>query len=204
MNIDRKGNVICDAHGRWLYLFGYINQETAEQFARFLHGAQARTSDWSRPVTILINSYGGDSVASLLIYSMLVDFLSPVITVSFGQACSGAFIVFESGKRRIMVPGAKLKFHRAAWRAVKGGTLNIEELDYMREKIKCINARLHCVVQKRSRQKAEMIKDFFLKEKVFEAKDAIKYNLADKIIPWKDIPELPTRVELSKLLGEKI
>lgn len=202
--IDKRGNVAYDPSGRWLYLGDNINGETAGQFAKFLTETQARALDWSRPVIILINSNGGDSMASLLIHSMLANFLSPVFTVAFKRACSGAFIVFEAGKHRVMMPKAKLKFHRATLRVVKSGTFVIEELDYARERIKRINACLHCVIQSRSHQEARTIKNFFLAGKTLEADEAKKYNLVDMVIPWKEITALPTRAELSKLLGIKI
>jgi len=200
MDINRKGNVIYDPCGRWLYLFDNINKETAKQFAKFLTETQISAHDWSRPVTILIDSCGGDGVASLLIYRMLTNFLSPITTIAVKKACSGAFTIFEAGKQRIMLPEAKLKFHWAAWYTSKDDYLNIEDLDYVRKKILCLNNCFYQIFSLRSRQKMANIKKFFREELIFAPNEAKKYNLADKIIPRKKIPELPTVAYLNRVL----
>ncbi len=79
--------------------------------------------DSTKPLTVYINSYGGEVGEGLAIYNQLKRF-EQCKTVVDGFAASIASVIFMAGKERIMSPSSLLFIHNAWTRAVG----NSEEL----------------------------------------------------------------------------
>lgn len=95
----------------------------------------------SGPVTIWINSPGGDCIAASQIYSMLMDYTDPVTVKIDGIAASAASVVAMAGTEVLMAPTALIMIHNPMTVAF-GDTAEmqkaIEMLDEVKESI--INA----------------------------------------------------------------
>lgn len=93
------------------------------------------------PVTIWINSPGGDCVAASQIYSMLMDYKDNITVKINGIAASAASVIAMAGTRVEMAPTALMMIHNPATTAF-GDHLDmkkaIEMLDEVKESI--INA----------------------------------------------------------------
>lgn len=79
--------------------------------------------DSSKPLTVYINSYGGEVAEGLAIYNQLKRF-GQCKTVVDGFAASIASVIFMAGRERIMSPSSLLFIHNA-WTMAVG---NSEEL----------------------------------------------------------------------------
>lgn len=93
------------------------------------------------PVTIWLNSPGGDCVAASQIYSMLMDYPHDVTVKIDGIAASAASVIAMAGTKVYMSPIALIMIHNPATTAFgdhKDMTKAIEMLDEVKESI--INA----------------------------------------------------------------
>ena len=68
----------------------------------------------SGPVTIWINSPGGDCIAASQIYSMLMDYKGEVTVKIDGVAASAASVIAMAGTKVLMAPTALLMVHNPA------------------------------------------------------------------------------------------
>lgn len=97
--------------GRTLYLEGVIAEtswfEDDVTPALFKKDLMAG----SGPVTIWVNSPGGDCVAASQIYSMLMDYPDDVIVKIDGIAASAASVVAMAGSRVMMAPTSLMMIH---------------------------------------------------------------------------------------------
>ena len=68
----------------------------------------------SGPVTIWINSPGGDCIAASQIYSMLMDYKDTVTVKIDGIAASAASVIAMAGTKVLMAPTAMMMIHNPA------------------------------------------------------------------------------------------
>ena len=68
----------------------------------------------SGPITIWINSPGGDCIAASQIYSMLMDYKSDVTVKIDGIAASAASVIAMAGTKVLMAPTALMMIHNPA------------------------------------------------------------------------------------------
>ncbi|MBP3805862.1 MAG: Clp protease ClpP [Oribacterium sp.] len=68
----------------------------------------------SGPVTIWINSPGGDCIAASQIYTMLMDYRGDVTVKIDGIAASAASVIAMSGTKVLMAPTAMMMIHNPA------------------------------------------------------------------------------------------
>ena len=95
----------------------------------------------SGPVTIWINSPGGDCIAASQIYSMLMDYKGEITVKIDGIAASAASVIAMAGTKVIMAPTALLMIHNPSTTAMgdhRDMQKAIELLDQVKESI--INA----------------------------------------------------------------
>ena len=97
--------------------------------------------DGSGPVTIWINSPGGDCIAASQIYTMLMDYKAPITVKIDGIAASAASVIAMAGTKVLMSPTALMMIHNpsmAAFGDHRDMAKAIELLDEVKESI--INA----------------------------------------------------------------
>ena len=130
-----------DTGQRELYLEGIIAQEswfgdevTPAAFKDDLTAGHG-------PITIHINSVGGDCVAASMIYTMLMDYPSDVTVQIDGLAASAASVIAMAGTRVLMSPTSLLMIHDP-WTSASGNANDMQKaialLDEVKESI--INA----------------------------------------------------------------
>lgn len=175
----KKGNVIFSVKDRWIKLFGPINQATVLWFAKFVHATNVANYG---PIRVFIDSPGGDTNATLVIHAMLWNSLAPVITVVDRKARSGAFIIFQAGRKRLMSRDSQLGFHWCEFDIKKRCTFDVNKLRAMVKNLSVTNECLYRIIEARTELPAETVRKFFAEGKILAAKEAKKYNLVDEII----------------------
>ena len=76
----------------------------------------------SGPVTIWLNSPGGDCIAASQIYTMLMDYKDDVTIKIDGIAASAASVIAMAGTRVLMAPTALIMIHNPMTMAYGNGT----------------------------------------------------------------------------------
>ena len=126
---------------RVLELYGTIAEES--WFDDDITPAQFREELFagSGPVTVWINSTGGDCIAASQIYTMLMDYKDDVTVKIDGIAASAASVIAMAGTEVLMAPTALMMIHNPATIAMgdhEDMQKAIEMLDEVKESI--INA----------------------------------------------------------------
>jgi ATP-dependent Clp protease protease subunit len=165
---------------RKLFLWGEITDETAKDVCERLLYLEAAAP--GKDITFYVNTPGGSITAGMAIYDTLKLISSPVTVVVTGIAASmGSVLLCAAAKgRRLVFPHARVLIHQPliAGRFIGPATdINIQakEMEKLRDELNQIMAAA-------SGQPIEKIardsdRDFYL-----NAKEAIEYGLADRIV----------------------
>ena len=135
----------------------------------------------SGPITIWLNSPGGDCIAASQIYSMLMDYAGEVTVKVDGIAASAASVIAMAGTKVLMAPTALMMIHNPmtlAWGDKSEMTKAIEMLDEVKESI--VNA--YEIKTGLSRAKISHLMDT---ETWMNANKAIELGFADDILTDK-------------------
>ena len=133
------------------------------------------------PITIWLNSPGGDCIAASQIYSMLMDYAGEVTVKVDGIAASAASVIAMAGTKVLMAPTALMMIHNPmtlAWGDKSEMTKAIEMLDEVKESI--VNA--YEIKTGLSRAKISHLMDA---ETWMNANKAIELGFADDILEDK-------------------
>lgn len=132
----------------------------------------------SGPVTIWLNSPGGDCIAASQIYTMLTDYKNDVTVKIDGIAASAASVIAMAGTQVLMAPTAMMMIHNPMTLAFgnhEDMQKAIEMLDEVKESI--INA--YELKTRLSRAKLGRLMD---EETWMNAKKAVELGFADDIL----------------------
>jgi ATP-dependent Clp protease, protease subunit len=165
---------------RRIFLWGAVTDETGKDVCEKLLYLEAAAP--GKEITFYINTPGGSITAGMAIYDTIKLLASPVTIVVTGMAASmGSVLLCAAPKgRRLVYPHARVLIHQPliAGRFIGPATdINIQakEMEKLRDELNQILATA-------SGQPFEKIakdtdRDFYL-----NAKEAIEYGLADKIV----------------------
>ena len=141
------------------------------------------------PVTVWLNSPGGDCIAASQIYTMLMDYKDDVTVKIDGIAASAASVIAMAGTRVLMAPTALMMIHNPMTGAYGNHTdmeKAIEMLDEVKESI--LNA--YEIKTSLSRAKLSHLMD---SETWMNANKAIELGFADDVLKDsnKDAADIP-------------
>ena len=126
---------------RSLYLEGVIAQESWFGDEITPAAFKSELNAGNQPITVHINSVGGDCVAASQIYTMLMDYPADVTVQIDGLAASAASVVAMAGTKVCMSPTALMMVHNP-WTNASGDAKDMQKaialLDEVKESI--INA----------------------------------------------------------------
>jgi ATP-dependent Clp protease protease subunit len=130
------------------------------------------------PVTIWVNSPGGDCVAASQIYAMLMDYKNDVTVKIDGVAASAASVIAMAGTKVLMAPTALMMIHNPATLAIGDSAEMQKAIDMLSEvKESIINA--YEIKTNMRRSKLSQLMDA---ETWMNANKAIEYGFADGIL----------------------
>jgi ATP-dependent Clp protease, protease subunit len=172
---------------RIVFLGGQLDETVANLIiAQLLH---LEGEDMDRPVSLYINSPGGDMTALFAVYDAMQFLGPPVHTVCVGQAASAAAVLLAAGEpgHRSALPNARILIHQPHGGA-QGQSVDMEiavrEMVTMRERmIDVLTARTG---QPRDRIRADIDRDFILR-----GEDAVNYGLVDEVIEHRKPRPVP-------------
>ena len=117
---------------RTLYLDGVIAEDSWFEDDVTPAGFKADLLAGSGPITIWINSPGGDCVAAAQIYNMLMEYPGDVTVKIDGIAASAASVIAMAGTRVLMSPVSTMMIHNPL-------TVAIGDSDEMRKAIQMLD-----------------------------------------------------------------
>lgn len=163
---------------RIIFLGEDVNEHTANVVvAQLLHLAN---EDAKKPISLYINSPGGSVYDGLAIYDTM-NFISPdVATYGIGlQASMGAFLLSSGAKgQRFLLPNSRVMIHQPS----SGSQGKVSDLEIsLRESVR-IKKLLHEVLAHNTGQKLSKIEKDADRDFWMDAKEAVAYGIADKVI----------------------
>ena len=136
--------------------------------------------DQQLPITLYINSPGGEVQSGLALYDVMQAVSCPIHTVCLGMAASMAALLFIAGDQREMLPHSRDMIHDPLiGGGIGGSALSVKARadDLMR--IRDITAQ---VISQHTGMNLEEVFELTAKDTYFEAEEAIANGMADRII----------------------
>jgi ATP-dependent Clp protease protease subunit len=173
--------------GYLIYVTGEITQELADEVTKqiIVFDIQNKVKGEQLPITLLINSPGGDLHAGWQICDVM-DFVdSPVFTTGLGEIASAALMIFMNGEpgHRIVTDRTAIMSHRYSW----GVAGNHAELVAAQPEFKNVHKRIlshyvECTGLNIKQVEAELLKPYNV---WLNPRKAVTLGLADKIFRTK-------------------
>ena len=162
---------------RNIFLTGSIDSEMANDI--LLQLLYLEESD--EPVTLYINSPGGEVSAGLMIYDAIQGSSLPINIICTGLAASMAAIILAGGQkgRRYILPHSKVMIHEPLIsNGVGGSATSIKNIsDSIMETRKVLNE----ILSKHTGKSSKEIDKATSFDNTMNAEDAIKFGLCDSI-----------------------
>ncbi len=165
---------------RKIIISGSVNQKLAERIVKlllFLDG-----EDSKKPITVIINSPGGDVFSGFAIFDIMRAIKSPVITLVAGFAASMGSIIMLAGQKgkRYATKNSKVLIHQPLIAGVFEGRatdIEIHAKEIQETKDRIINLYVEETGQLREKIAKDIEVDYWM-----TAELALEYGLIDKIV----------------------
>lgn len=163
---------------RELELMTSVNADSCAVVIRGLLYLQRE--DPAAPITLYINSPGGEVQSGLALYDAMQAVSCPIHTVCLGMAASMGALLFIAGDEREILPHSRIMIHDPLIGSGVGGTaLSVKARadDLMR-----IRDIIASVIARHSGMPIERVFELTASDTYFEAKEAVEAGLADRVI----------------------
>lgn len=165
---------------RKIFLWGAVTDETARDITEKLLYLEATAP--GKDITFYINTPGGSITAGMAVYDTMQLITSPVTVVVTGMAASMGSILLSGAKkgRRLLYPHSRVLIHQPL---ISGRFIGpASDINIQAQEMEKLRSELNQILAHASGQPLERItrdtdRDFYL-----NAKEAIEYGLADKIV----------------------
>ena len=167
---------------RDIYLIGDIEKDTARAAIERL---RELANDNNRPITLFINSAGGNVTDGLAIHDSIRHVISRGIEVTIivqGMAYSMGSIVLQAASegRRLAFPHSWIMIHEpakwAGWQSTTAAAQHLERLKQMQDQI-------YRILSSRSgKPLRQIIRDTKRTDFYLDAENALEYGLIDRIV----------------------
>ena len=137
------------------------------------------------PITVWINSPGGDCVAASQIYAMLMDYPGEVTVKVDGLAASAASVIAMAGTKVLMAPTAMLMIHNPMTAAF-GDSAEMQKAIEMLTEVKESIINAYEIKTGLSRSKLARLMD---EETWMNAKRAIELGFCDGLLESNNVAE---------------
>lgn len=136
--------------------------------------------DSNEPIYMYISSPGGSVMAGLAILDTMELINAPVYTYAMGMVASMAAVLFACGEKghRYIMPNAEVMIHQP----LGGASGQASDIEIQANHILNLKKRLYKILAKATKQHVKTIEKQSDRDNYFEAFEAIKFGLADKVL----------------------
>ena len=166
---------------RIIFLSDEVNDTTASLVIAQLLFLEAENPE--KDINLYINSPGGSVTAGLAIYDTMQYIKCDVSTICMGLCASMGAVLLAAGAsgKRFALPNSEILIHQP----MSGLQGQVTDMDiHMRHLIK-VKSRMTNILAKHTGQSIEAITRDTERDNIFDANEALKYGLIDKIIHHK-------------------
>ena len=187
---------------RDVYLIGDIEKDTAKSCIERLRELAAENT---RPITVYINSAGGNVTDGLAIHDSIRHVISRGIEVSVivqGMAYSMGSIVLQAASegQRLAFPHSWIMIHEpakwAGWQSTTAAAQHLERLKQMQDQI-------YRILSSRSgKPLRQIIRDTKRTDLYLDAQSALEYGLIDTIVAGELPAPKPASADLREVVND--
>lgn len=162
--------------------FSWIGDEiTPKKFKEdlYAHGQ-------GNPITIKLNSPGGDVTAAAVIRNIISEYPGEVTVKVTGMAASAAVMVAISGNRVQIMDSAMMMIHDPMFALM--GYINIDQATQIRNALQSVKESIVPAYAERTGLSESQISAMMSRETWMSAREAVNYGFADEIIPGGQQP----------------
>jgi len=136
--------------------------------------------DSDEPIHMYISSPGGSVMAGLAILDTMELINAPVYTYAMGMVASMAAVLFACGHKghRYIMPNAEVMIHQP----LGGASGQASDIEIQANHILNLKKRLYKILAKATKQHVKTIEKQSDRDNYYEAIEAIKFGLADKLL----------------------
>lgn len=167
---------------RKIFLVGAVTDESCNELIRKLLFMESQ--DNTLPITLFINSPGGEVISGLAVYDTIRLMKSPVNAVVTGIAASmGSIILLACDReRRMMLPSSTIMIHDCSWGSRDMGGKKPLEIEQELNQLRHVNERLVGIIAERTGKSKEEVAEVTKNDSFFSAPEAVNFGLAEKIL----------------------
>jgi len=165
---------------RKIFLWGAVTDETAKDITEKLLYLEATNP--GEEITFYINTPGGSITAGMAVYDTMQMVTSSITVVVTGMAASMGSILLCGAKkgRRLLYPHSRVLIHQPL---ISGRFIGpATDINIQAQEMEKLRQELNQILADASGQPLERITEDTDRDFYLNAKEAIKYGLADKIV----------------------
>ena len=178
---------------RKLFLTGPVTDESCNALISNL--LYLESEDSSSPITLVINSPGGEVTSGLAVYDTIRLMKSPVYAVVCGIAASmGAIIYLAAEKdRRLMLPSSRIMIHDCSFGKKDIGGMKPFQIHEELSQLEKTNERLVSILAERCEKTPEEIAEVTRFDTYFDADGAKEFGLCSGVIDTDNFSTIMTK-----------
>lgn len=165
---------------REIFLTEEINAHTSTDLIKQL--MYLEHSAPGEPVTLYINSPGGEVTSGMAVYDYLRRMRSPVTTVCIGTAASMGSILFLSGKERKMLAHTQIMIHDPSYGGGNMAGLKPHEIQEKLNFLRGVSQMLKKVIMEQTGMSKEQVDEITRTDTYYSAESALKSGIATEIL----------------------
>ena len=133
-----------------------------------------------KPITVYVNSPGGDADSGFAIYDVMKFIRAPVRTICAGLAASAGVPIFLGGRKgmRYTLPNSRFLIHQPSMQAMGSAS----DLEITSSEIERIREKYNKIIELETGKAADKVKNDAMRDFWLDAKQAVEYGLADRIV----------------------
>ena len=164
---------------RRIFLQGEIDSNMADAFLSEMIFLENESSE---PVTIYIDSTGGEITAGLMIYDIICSSSLEINIICTGMAASMAAIIFASGKKghRFILRHSKVMIHEPQLSGNIGASAS--SIKSLSQSIMEVRDSVNSILAKHTGKTVEEINEATVYDNVMNAEKAVEFGICDEIL----------------------
>lgn len=168
---------------RRIIVSGNIDEDSAQRFLEQITILEHMSI--TDPITIYVDTYGGSIHAANLIHDAIRMCPCPITTVGIGKVMSSGVLILSTGDPgfRNITKNTRVMIHNVSGGCIgTSSELNteVDEINYAQE--------IYCkMISEYTGQSTKQIKEDMGRTTYMSAEEAVKYGIADNIVPFKKI-----------------
>jgi ATP-dependent Clp protease protease subunit len=175
---------------RIITLRGNITEDVA---CDFFDKMLELNTESEEPITVLINTLGGEINSGLMAYDAIVGSKAPVRMVCRGRACSMGAVLFICANERLMLPNSELMLHQP----LLGGRVsgNASSIKSISDSLLETKEKMNKLIALHTGKTVEEIDQATSFDHYFSPHEAIEFGLCDRVISFADVVDFANDVE---------